>query len=286
MDIKQIKEMLANPDVRQVVEEQILKAVESKQQELSAELTKLNESKKVAEKEAFILRKTVLAKASLYESKLKEYYEAKFNDAKKKLGKEVYEFINEAVKNLTKAIEEDAKLSNSSVKIQEAFSQAVRAMAPYMNINELAEASQAKIDELTTKLNAATKQTKALEARALAGDLHTLVVSECSGYSTDKVALLYETVKKMNPTSLTEGKAALEAAKAALKEKEIELAEQKKADLAESKQDSGKVTPEAKDRAKLKVIAEAVKAKTEDEAKKNTEVTETKSALDYDVYLG
>lgn len=287
MDIKQIKEMLANPDVRQVVEEQIHKAVEAKQQELDGELAKLGEAKKVTEKEAFLLRKTVLAKASLYESKLKEYYEAKFTDAKKKLGKEVYEFVNEAVKNLTKAIEEEAKSSNSAVKIQEAFAQAVRAMAPHMNINELTEANQAKIDELTAKLNAATKQAKVLESKALAGDLHTLVVSECAGYPIDKVALLYETVIKMGPKSLTEGKEALEAAKSALKEKEIELAEQKQNELNEAKKLETEVKPDQKDRAKLKVIAEGIKSKkAADEAKASDQLEKTQSALEYDVYLG
>lgn len=287
MDIKAIKEMLANPDVRQVVEEQIQKAVTDKQAELEAEKATLVEAKKVAEKEAFLLRKTVLAKSTLFENKMKEYYENKFNEAKKKLGKEVYEFVNEAIKNLTKTIEEEAKASNSSVKMQEAFAQAVRAMAPYMNINELAEANQVKIEELTAKLNAATKQNKVLESKALSGDLHTLVVSECAGYPIDKVALLYETVLKMAPKSLTEGREALEAAKSALKEKEIEFS----AKLTEAKKPEVKeeVKPEPTDRTKIKVIAEGVKkqAKAQAEAADTaTTLTKSTSALDYEVFMG
>jgi hypothetical protein len=286
MDIKQIKEMLANPDVRQVVEEQIQKAVADKQAELDAEKATLAEAKKVAEKEAFILRKTVLAKSALYETKLKEYYETKFNEAKKKLGKEVYEFVNEAVKNLTKTIEEEAKSSNSVVRMQEAFAQAVRVMAPHMNINELAEANQSKIQELSDKLNAATKKIKSLETKALAGDLHTLVVSECAGYPIDKVALLYETVLKMAPKSLTEGREALDAAKSALKEKELEVAAEKQ--LAESKKVKSEVMPEQKDRAKIKVIAEGIKAQkaTAAEAATSAKLTKSNSALDYDIFLG
>lgn len=281
MDIKQIKEMLANPDVRQVVEEQIQKAIADKQAELDAEKATLAEAKKVTEKEAFLLRKTVLAKSSLYETKLKEYYETKFNEAKKKLGKEVYEFVNEAIKNLTKTIEEEAKTSNSAVKMQEAFAQAVRVMAPHMNINELAENNQAKIQELSDKLNAALKQNKVLESKALAGDLHTLVVSECAGYSIDKVALLYETVLKMAPKSLVEGREALEAAKSALKEKEIEVAESK----TEVKPE---VAPESKDRAKIKVIAEGIKSQKAAavEADTSAQLTKSNSALDYEVFLG
>ena len=281
MDIKQIKELLANPEVRQVVEEHIQTAVTEKQKELDGKAVELAEAKKVFEKETFLLRKTLLAKSTLFENKIKEYYEAKFAEAKKKLGKEVYEFVNESISNLTKTIEAEAKSSNPASKLQEAFAQAVRAMVSHMNINELVGSNQEKIDELTSKLNAALKQNKVLESKALAGDLHTLVVAECAGYPIDKVALLYETVVKMEPKSLTEGKEALEAAKAALKEKEVELA-QKKENLEESTK-----APEPKDRAKLKVIAEGIKSEKAS-AKKETsdQPVQTKSALDYEVYLG
>lgn len=284
MDIKAIKEMLANPDVRQVIEEQIAAAVADKQKELDAALAEAANVKKAGEKELFLLKKGIIAKSNLYESKLKEYYEARFDEAKKKLGKEVFEFINENVKNLTKAIEEDAKLAAPAVKMQEAFAAAVRAMSPYMNINELASSNQTKIDDLTAKLNAAIKQNKVLESKALTADLHTMVVSECAGYPIDKVALLYETVVKMSPKTLTEGKEALAAAKEALKEKEDELA--KKA-LEESKKAEKPTEPEkpvAKpERAKIKVIAEDIKKVKENTS---TELVESKSALDYDVFLG
>jgi hypothetical protein len=159
-------------------------------------------------------------------------------------------------------------------------------MAPHMNINELAEANQNKIQELSDKLNAAIKQIKTLETKALAGDLHTLVVSECAGYPIDKVSLLYETVLKMAPKSLTEGREALEAAKSALKEKELEVAAEKQ--LAESKKVEPEVKPEQKDRAKIKVIAEGIKAQKAAavEAKTSTELTKSNSALDYEVFLG
>lgn len=277
MEIKQIKEMLSNPDVRQVIEEQISKAVEDKQKALESEKAALNESKKSAEKELFLLRKTILAKSSLYESKLKEYYEAKFAEAKKKLGKEVYAFINEAVKNLTATIEEETKNSSPTAKLQEAFSTAVRAMAPYMNVNELVESNQSKIDELTNKLNKVIKQNRMLESKSLVGDLHTLVVSECSGYPLDKMTLLYETVIKMDPKSLTEGKEALEAAKEALREKEAELVEK----LTESKK-----VVENKDRTKLKVVAENIKTKKEDAKVLEESTKKTSSALEYEIYLG
>ncbi len=282
MDMKQIKELLANADVRQVLEEQIQKAVVDKQAELDANITKLNEQKEAFKKESFIYKKTLLAKSTLYETKLKEYYEAKFNDAKKKLGKEVYEFVNEAVKNLTTSIKEDVKASNTTVKIQEAFSRAIREMAPYININELEGKNQADIDALKKKLNESIKRNKELESEALVGKLHTLVVSECSGYPTEKVALLYETVVKMEPKSLTEGKQALEAAKEALKEKEtadktVVVTEGKKAEAPE-------VEP-SKQRAKLKVIAETItEAKKETvNLEENVKPTLDASTYDYDI---
>lgn len=277
MDIKQIKELLSNPEVRQIIEEHVVEAVKEKQELLDTELSKLEEQKKTAEKELFIIKKTFAAKAELYESKLKEYYENKFNDAKKKLGKDTFDFINESIKTLSTTIEAELRTSTPAAKLQEAFSVAVRAMAPYMNINELADKNQSKIDDLTNKLNAAIKQNKVLESKALSADLHTLVVSECSGYPLDKTALLYETVLKMEPKSLTEGKEALIQAKEALKERELEQAALTEAKKAED------IHNEPTDKTKLKVIVEAIKSEKEKEL---VNVTETSSALDYDVYLG
>ena len=51
MDIKAIKEMLANPDVRQVIEEQISAAVADKQKEMDAALAEAASDKKASEKE-------------------------------------------------------------------------------------------------------------------------------------------------------------------------------------------------------------------------------------------
>ena len=258
--------------------------VHEKQKELDAALAEITTTKKINEKEFFLLKKSVIAKSNLYEAKLKEYYEARFDEAKKKLGKEVYEFINESIKGLTKAIEEDAKLSTPSAKLQEAFGAAVRAMAPYANINELSTANQAKIDELSIKLNQATKNIKALEGKALVADLHTMVVSECAGYPIDKMALLYETVVKMSPKTLIEGKEALEAAKTALKEKEEEIAVAVK--LEEAKLPVVEVVePKNTERNKLKVIAESIKV-AEKEIKETKELVKTTSALDYEVYVG
>ena len=292
MDMKQIKELLANADVHQIIEEQIQTAIAESKAELDTEKAKLVEQKKSFEKEAFIFKKTILAKSNLYETKLKDFYEAKFNEAKKKLGKEVYEFMNESVKKITKAIEEDVKATSNSTKIQEAFSKAVSEMAPFININELEGKNQTDLDALKGKLNESLKKIKVLESKALLGDLHSLVVSECSGYPTEKAALLYETVVKMEPKSLEEGKKCLEAAKQALKEREAEAVKvavgvaPSQVVVAESVKVETPVAPST-ERAKLKVIAEnlASKKKEKEESKVITEAKES-SALDYDIYLG
>lgn len=284
MDMKQIKELLANADVHQIIEEQIQSAITESKAELDAEKAKLVEQKKSFEKEAFIFKKTILAKSNLYETKLKDFYEAKFNEAKKKLGKEVYEFMNESIKKITKAIEEDVKATNTSTKIQEAFSKAVSEMAPYININELEGKNQADLDAMKNKLNESIKKIKVLEAKALIGDLHSLVVSECSGYPTEKTALLYETVIKMEPKSLEEGKKCLEAAKQALKEKE----DAKKVETAPvvpvTENVEQKPAESSVQRAKLKVIAETAAAKKNE--KEVVSESKESSALDYEIYLG
>ena len=284
MDMKQIKELLANADVHQIIEEQIQAAISESKAELEAEKTKLVEQKKSFEKEAFIFKKTILAKSNLYETKLKDFYEAKFNEAKKKLGKEVYEFMNESVKKITKAIEEDVKTSNHSTKIQEAFSKAVSEMAPFININELEGKNQADLDSMKSKLNESLKKIKILEAKALVGDLHSLVVSECSGYPTEKIALLYETVTKMEPKSLEEGKKCLEAAKQAMKEQEVPAVKAETAPVAVVVENVTAPTETSTQRNRLKVIAENLSSKK----KEKEVVTESKesSALDYDIYLG
>ena len=286
MDMKQIKELLANADVRQILEEQIQTAVKDSKQSLDEEKAALTEQKKSFEKEAFLFRKTVLAKSHLYESKLKEYYEAKFNEAKKKLGKDVYEFINESVKKLTKAVEEDVKASTPAVKIQEAFSKAVREMAPFINVNELADKNQSVIDDLKQKLNESLKRTRIAEGKAFTGELHSLVVSECSGYPTEKVALLYETVLQLEPKNLIEGKQALDAAKQALKTKEAEIAQKVQAAnvVTESVKPAAPAAPASTQRAKLKVIAEDINTKKK-EVKVVAEANEV-TALDYDIFLG
>lgn len=281
MNIQEIKELLANPAVRTVVEEQLNEQVKEKQSQLDKQLAELAESAKKRDKEAFLLKKTVLAKANLFETKLKDYYESKFQEAKKKLTKETYDFINESVASLIKKIEIDAKDNTKAAKLEEAFSTAMRSFVPYINVNELTESSVSKIDALDKRVNELIKENKKLSEKAFSGEVHELVVSECVGYPVDKMAVIYRTVTKMAPKTLVEAKQAIDATKAALKQKETEAAEI----VTEAKKIAEPVVPaEAPARTKLKVLAEEMKKK------EPVAVTEEKSSLvsanSYDIYLG
>lgn len=278
MNIQEIKDLLANPAVRTVVEEQLNEQVKEKQAQLDKQLAELDEEAKKRNKESFLLKKTVLAKANLFESKLKDYYESKFQEAKKKLTKETYEFINESVAATIKKIESDAKDNTKAAKLEEAFSQAMRNFVPFININELTESNSATIDTLTARVNSLIKENKKLTEKAFVGELHELVVSECAGYPVDKMAVIYRTVTKMAPRTLVEAKQAIDATKVALKQKESEAADI----VTESKKVQTAVDSPA--RTKLKVLAEGMKKK------EALQVTEEKASLvsagSYDIYLG
>lgn len=283
MNIQEIKELLANPAVRTVIEEQLVEQVKKKQADLDKKIEALAEDGKKRDKEAFLLKKTVLAKANLFESKLKDYYESKFQEAKKKLTKETYDFINESVASVVKKIELDAKDNTKAAKLEEAFSTAMRSLVPFVNINELTEANSTKIDELTKRVNDLIKENKKLTEKAFVGELHELVVSECTDYPVDKMAVIYRTVTKMAPKTLVEAKQAIEATKIALKQKEAEAAivvEAKKVEVP-----SEPVKEPAPARARLKVMAEEIKQK-----KEAVTVVEEKASLvsagSYDIYLG
>lgn len=288
MEIKQIKELLANPDVRQVIEEQLAEAVTTKQAELDSKIKELEEQKKSNEKQLFILRKTILAKSNLYEGKLKELYEGKFQEAKKKLGKEVYSFINDSVKTLTEAVSKEVEGTSSSTKMQEAFASAVRAMAPFMNINELVGNDKATVTALEARVNELTGKVKTMSDKSLKADMFELTVSECTGYPSDKLALIWKTVSKMEPKSLTEGKQAVLAAKEALKKREQELSEATtvtSTTLAEGTAASAATaTQAAPQRAKLKIVASEIKAEKEviEESIKTAKPTLDGSAVNYD----
>lgn len=289
MDIKVVRELLENPDVRKIIEEQIAKAVEQKDSELEKERTAIIEQKKSADKQLFIMKKTILAKSSLYEKKLKEFYEAKFDEAKKKLAKETYDFINESIKNLTSAIQEEATSTAMSTQIKENFSKAVKIMSPFINMAELVESNESVVKELEAQVNELTKKNKTMAEKAIKADIHDLTVLECADYPINKQAIIFRTVQKLDPKTLVEAKEAISAAKEALKKKEDELIAEAKTPstteaVVEPITEDKTAEHETEARVRLKVLAEGARA----EAKKKVEETEknsTVSALSYEIFL-
>ena len=273
MEIKQIKELLANPDVRKIVEEQINAAVVAKQTELDEAIAKVKEQEKSNEKKLFILRKTILAKSDLFEQKLSNLYEAKFQEAKKSLGKEVYSHINESVKNLLSVIEKDAQSNLPVQKMQEAFSVAMRSLAPFMNVNELVETGQTKVLALESKINDLIKTNKKLTEKVLKADILDLVMSECTGYPVDKQTLILKTVQKLEPKSLTEAKEAIDATKSALKKKETEAVQESVS--TQTTQVPTENLSEGKERLRLKQLARTLTENTEStvEVNKDSDAT-------------
>lgn len=213
MDITQIKELLSNQQIKELVEAEIVKAVESKQLELDAAKQSLVEEKKKATKELFVHKKMLVAKATLYEQKLKALKDAEFAEATKKMSADVFAFINGSVSKLTAAISEDVKTSSQSAKLQEAFSNAVRLMAPFMNVNELAESNTAVVEGYKSKINRLMSEVQDLRSKILSDDINTLVVKECAGYPLEKQTVIINTLKELKPKTLIEAKSHVEKIK-------------------------------------------------------------------------
>ncbi len=218
MKIKELNELLESPEVKEIVESAIQEQCKERQDLLDAKIKELEESKKATEKEFFIKKQMLLSKANLYEGKLKEVYESKFKELSKKVSADVFSFINESINGLTKAVVEETS-PNKAEKMQEAFSNAVRVMSPFLNINELVESNTETIEKYKQKLNAAELENHRLRSKVLSDEFEALVVKECAGYPLDKKTIIVNTLKELKPKTLTEAKNAIEDIKKTIREK-------------------------------------------------------------------
>jgi len=218
MQIKEINELLETPEIKEVLEAAIQEQCKDRQDALDAKLVELEEAKKAGEKELFIKKQMLLNKSNLYEAKLKEVYEAKFKETHKKISADVYNFINESINKVTKAVTEDATLTSKYEKMQEAFSDAVRLMSPYFNVNELTEANQETIDKYKKQLNTEKLENAKLREKVLSDELEVLVVKECAGYPLEKKTVIVSALKEVKPKTLVEAKEAIEAIKSTIRE--------------------------------------------------------------------
>lgn len=259
----EIKSLLETPEVRDVIQAEIQEATKAAEAEYASKAEQLDESKKSFEKETFITKKMLLSKANLYERKLQEFYQSKFNEAKEKLATEVFAFITDSVSGLVKSVKEDAASTSKLAKIEEAFSQAVRAMAPHMNINELVDSNAEEAIKLKARLNDALAENKTLKSERLSEDIQALVVNETSGYEPEVRLAITSALKKMGLKSMVEAKEAIDGLKKAIK-KEV------------SKKETTTPVTEAKETVSIKKTLEAETKKLE-EAVKN--VKETKVVL-------
>lgn len=265
MELSQIKELLENPQIKDLVEAEIIKATEAKAAELDKAKTELVEEKAKAKKELFVHKKMLVAKANLYEQKLKAFNEAKLNEAIKKMSSDVYSFINESVTKVTTAIENDSKTNTQSAKITEAFSTAVKVMAPFINVPELEASNAAVVEGYKTKLNRALRENQELRSKVLSDDVQTLVVKECAGYSLEKQVVIINTLKELSPKTLTEAKDAIEKIKHELRAKVDPVVENKV--VVEPVLENIENVDDAK--AKLIALAESVKVKAAEQKKAN-----------------
>ena len=254
MDINQIKELLENPQIKELVEAEIKNAVATKEHELEEAKQAIVDAKKKAEKELFVHKKMLVAKATLYEQKLKALKEAEFEAATKKMSSDVFAFINGSVSKLTTAIAEDVKSSTQSAKLTEAFSNAVRLMAPFMNINELANSNTTVVEGYKSKINNLMSEVQDLRGKVLSDDVNTLVVKECAGYPLEKQTIIVNTLKELAPKTLVEAKQHIEKIK-----HELRAAAEKA--VTESTQTTAPVINESVDGAKAKLAKLAEQAK-------------------------
>lgn len=218
MKIKEINELLETPEIKEVLEAAIQEQCKERQEALDAKIAELEEAKKVGEKELFIKKQLLVTKSNLYESKLKTVYETKFNELSKKVATDVFNFISESVNKVTKAVSEDATSTSKFEKMQEAFSDAVRVLSPYFNINELVEANTESTEKYKRLLNAEKLENIKLREKVLSDELEALVVKECVGYPLEKKTVIVAALKEVKPKTLVEAKEAIETIKTTIRD--------------------------------------------------------------------
>ena len=279
MQIKEINELLETPEIKEVLESAIQEQCKDRQDALDKKIVELEEAKKAAEKELFIKKHLLLSKANLYESKLKETYETRFAELSKKVSNDVYNFINESISKVTKAVTEDATLASKYEKMQEAFSDAVRLLSPHFNINELAEANNDQIEKYKKQLNAEKLENAKLRDKVLSDELEVLVVKECAGYPLEKKTIIVSALKEVKPKTLVEAKEAIEAIKSTIREATTQAApviEAKKVSTPAPK-------PTAKD-VKSSLVALAEDTKKREQVKKVTATVSAGSIEPLDIF--
>jgi len=270
-----IKELLKSDEVRAALEEELQEALKDRIAELDSLKEGLEKEKAQITRNNFIAKKALLNKVSLYETKLKNFYELQFDKYKKDLAANVFTHITESVKTITESVEKDVTINSKLAKVQEAFSKATRILAPHMNINELAAANSESIEKLRAELNSALKENKQLKDKDLQHDVNLFVATESAKLSDEDKHIVVESFKQIKPTTLVEAKAAFT--------KVVETIEKKKIDAVLESVTA--VLPKTTAKTVRAEIKEAVVVATATKEKELQEATENKPVgpLTYDI---
>jgi hypothetical protein len=282
MKIKEINELLETPEIKEILESAIQEQCKDRQDALDKKILELEESRKAGEKELFIKKHLLLSKANLYESKLKTMYESKFAELSKKVSTDVFNFINESISKVTKAVTEDASVSSKYEKMQEAFSDAVRLMSPYFNINELTEANAQTIEKYKNKLNSSELENRKLRDKVLSDELEVLVVKECAGYPLEKKTIIVNALKEVKPKTLVEAKEAIEAIKTSIRESVAPVVAT--ASVVENKKSAAPASKIVVKDVKSSLVALAEDTKKRENAKKTTATASAGSIEPLDIF--
>ena len=282
MKIKEINELLETPEIKEVLETAIQEQCKDKQDALAKKILELEEAKKSVEKELFIKKHLLLSKANLYETKLKTTYETKFAELSKKVSTDVYNFINESISKVTKAVTEDATTVSKYEKMQEAFSDAMRVLSPYFNINELVEANTETIEKYKKQLNVEKLENSKLRDKVLSDELEVLVVKECAGYPLEKKTIIVNALKEVKPKTLVEAKEAIETIKTSIRESVVPATEA--VPVTEATKSVAPVAKIAVKDIKSSLVALAEDTKKREQAKKATALAAAGSIEPLDIF--
>lgn len=221
MNLPDMKTLLEAPEVREAFQQALADALTEKEAELAKAKEALTEEKAVLARNAFLQQKALLQKVALFEKKLSEHYDNQYRAHVKNLSETVYKFFEAPIKNIQESVRNEALANSKAAKLEEAFSKAVRLLAPHMDISELAASNADEIAKLRAQLNEALAEANKLRQADQSKDIALYVATESAKLNDTDRAIMTEAFKKVKVTSLTEAAATFQKLLAAIDEKKV-----------------------------------------------------------------
>lgn len=221
MNLPDMKTLLEAPEVREAFQQALADALTEKEAELAKAKEALTEEKAVLARNAFLQQKALLQKVALFEKKLAEHYDNQYRTHVKNLSETVYKFFEAPIKNIQESVRTEALANSKAAKLEEAFSKAVRLLAPHMDISELAASNAEEIAKLRAQLNEALAEANKLRQADQSKDIALYVATESAKLNDTDRAIMTEAFKKVKVTSLTEAAATFQKLLAAIDEKKV-----------------------------------------------------------------